>query len=224
MILHQYLDDAARKWPDKVAVQEAGGSSITYRELGGLSDRLRDRLVKLGVRPGDRVGFWIRKSIEGVATIFGALKAGAAYVPVDPSAPATRNGYILADCAVAAVVVESRFKAALLSELSGHGAQPAILAIDGTGGGVHLRAALDEEDRRAKAPPAKTTVPQPDDLAYTSAPAPAARRHADAPQRREFRGVVRRDPGPGATASPPMRSLRSFDPQYLFLGEAPTLV
>jgi amino acid adenylation domain-containing protein len=166
MILHQYLDDAARKWPDKVAVQEAGGSSITYRELRGLSDRLRDRLVKLGVRPGDRVGFWIRKSIEGVATIFGALKTGAAYVPVDPSAPATRNGYILSDCAVAAVVVESRFKAALLSELSGHGAQPAILTIDGIGGGVHLRAALDEEDRRAKAPPAKTAVSQPDDLAY----------------------------------------------------------
>ena len=118
MILHQYLDDAARDWPGQIAVQEAGGSSITYRELGSLSDQLRDRLVQRGVRPGDRVGFWIRKSIDGVATIFGALKTGAAYVPVDPGAPASRNGYILADCAVAAVVVESRFKAALLAELS----------------------------------------------------------------------------------------------------------
>ena len=166
MSLHQYLDDAAREWPDNIAVEEPGGGSITYRELRSLSDRLRDRLVHLGVRPGDRVGFWIRKSIDGVATIFGALKAGAAYVPVDPGAPATRNGYILANCAVAAVVVESRFKAALLAQLSQHGAHPEVLEIGGSGGGVHLRAALDEEDRRAKAPPANTAAPRPDDLAY----------------------------------------------------------
>lgn len=166
MILHQYLDDAASKWPDRLAVQEPGGGSITYRDLGELSDRLRDRLVQLGVRPGDRVGFWIRKSIDGVATIFGALKAGAAYVPVDPSAPPTRNGYILADCGVAAIVVESRFEAALLAEMSQHGVDPEILVIGGSGGGVYLRAALDEEDRRAQAPLAKTVAPQPDDLAY----------------------------------------------------------
>ena len=166
MILHQYLDDAARKWPDRLAVQEAGGGSITYGELGSLSDRLRDRLVQLGVRPGDRVGFWIRKSVDGVATIFGALKAGAAYVPVDPGAPPARNGYILADCAVKAVVVESRFKAALLAELSRLGAHPEVLEIGGSGGGTYLCAALDAKDRSAKAPPAKTATPDADDLAY----------------------------------------------------------
>ena len=166
MNLHRYLDDAAREWPDNVAVQEAGGRSITYRELAGLSDRLRDWLVQLGVRPGDRVGFWIRKSIDAMATIFGALKAGAAYVPVDPSAPPTRNGYILADCAVAAVVVESRFKEALLTQLSQHGAHPQVLEIGGSGGGAHLGAALDEADRRAKASRASTATPHADDLAY----------------------------------------------------------
>jgi amino acid adenylation domain-containing protein len=166
VILHRYLDAAAREWPDRLAVQEPGGGSITYRDLDHLSDRLRDRLVQLGVRPGDRVGFWIRKSIDAVATIFGALKAGAAYVPVDPGAPPERNGYILADCTVAAVVVESRFEAALLAEMSRHGAHPAVLVIGGNGGGVHLRTALDEADRRAKAAPAKTASPHPDDLAY----------------------------------------------------------
>ena len=67
----------ARKWLDKVAVQEAGGSSITYQELATLSDRLRDRLVQFGVRPGNHVGFCIGKSIDEIATIFGVLKAGA---------------------------------------------------------------------------------------------------------------------------------------------------
>ena len=167
MILHQYLDEVARKWPDKVAVQEAGGSSITYQELATLSDRLRDRLVQFGVRPGNRVGFCIGKSIDGIATIFGVLKAGAAYVPVDPIAPPKRNGYILADCDVSVIVVENRFKGTLLGELSDRGAHPEVLVISGNGGGHHLRAALDVEDRRrGKAPTVNTASPQPDDLAY----------------------------------------------------------
>jgi len=166
VILHRYLDEAARQWPDSIAIREADGDSITYGELGGLSDRLRDRLIALGVRPGDRVGFWIRKSIDAVATIFGALKAGAAYVPVDPGAPAVRNGYILADCAVAAVVLESRYEEALLAQLSQYGTHPALLVIGGSGGGVHLRAALDEKDRDAKAPSTSTAAPGADDLAY----------------------------------------------------------
>jgi len=167
MILHQCLDEAARRWPDHVAIHEAGGGgSISYRELDSLSNRLRDRLVGLGVRPGDRVGFWIRKSVDAVATIFGALKAGAAYVPVDPTAPAARNGYILADCAVAAVVVETRFADALRAELARQGVDPKVLLIGGAGGGAHLRAALDEEDRRAKAAPVHSAEPRPEDLAY----------------------------------------------------------
>ena len=167
MILHQYLDEVARKWPDKVAVQEAGGSSITYQELATLSDRLRDRLVQFGVRPGNRVGFCIGKSIDGIATIFGVLKAGAAYVPVDPIAPPKRNGYILADCDVSVIVVENRFKGTLLGELSDRGAHPEVLVISSNGGGHHLRAALDVEDRRrGKAPTVNTASPQPDDLAY----------------------------------------------------------
>jgi len=166
MILHRYLDDAARAWPDRVAVVEPGGHSITFRDLAALSDRLRDRLVALGVRPGDRVGFWIHKSIDSVATIFGALKAGAAYVPVDPGAPPERNGYIFADCAVTAAVVERPFEASLRAELSGHGVRPAVLTIASHGGGVHLRRALDDGDRGGAAPAAPTATPRPDDLAY----------------------------------------------------------
>jgi hypothetical protein len=52
------------------------------------------------VRPGDRVGIYLRKSIDAVAAIYGILKAGAAYVPVDPGAPPARNAYILHNCAV----------------------------------------------------------------------------------------------------------------------------
>src|SRR5262245_42555577 len=105
-VLHQGLETAAGRWPDHVAVAMPEGGRITYRELATLSDRVRDRLWKMGVRPGDRVGICCPKSIDTVAAIFGVLKTGAAYVPCDPHAPASRNAYILSNCGVKAALVE----------------------------------------------------------------------------------------------------------------------
>jgi len=119
--LAQLLDVAARACPDQVAVEEPPTGMITYRDLAALSDQVRDYLHHLGVRPGDRVGICLRKSIDAVAAIFGTLKAGAAYVPVDPDAPAQRTAYILSDCSVRAVVVESSFGDAVRQQLDGLG-------------------------------------------------------------------------------------------------------
>jgi acyl-CoA synthetase (AMP-forming)/AMP-acid ligase II len=81
----------------------------------------------MGVRPGDRVGIYLRKSIDAVAALYAALEAGAAYVPVDPGAPVGRNAFILSDCAVKAIVIESRFEASLRAELELLGAVPELL-------------------------------------------------------------------------------------------------
>lgn len=139
MKLHQYLFDAAHHWPDKVALQEIDGNSMTYEDLNTHSNRLRDQLVSLGVQPGDRVGFWLHKSIDAVVTLFAILKAGAAYVPIDPTGPAARNNYILSDCRVAAIVIEKRFE----TMLGVHDAEewhPAILFIDEAGDSSLARA------------------------------------------------------------------------------------
>jgi acyl-CoA synthetase (AMP-forming)/AMP-acid ligase II len=120
--LQQFLIASARRFADKVALEDPGKGNITYGELNALTDRLRDCLARLGTRPGDRVGFYLRKSIDSIASIYGILKAGAAYVPVDPGAPVTRNAYIFANCAVRVVIVEKRFAEPLraaLAELSG---------------------------------------------------------------------------------------------------------
>ena len=124
--LHAFFVRAAREHPGHTAVVEPGAGSVTYGELAALSDRVRDRLRADGVRPGDRVGIYMRKSIDTVAAIYGILKAGAAYVPVDPGAPPARNAYILNNCGVALVVVEQRFADRLRAELrtAGHGAGP----------------------------------------------------------------------------------------------------
>src|SRR5688572_10921586 len=91
LALHDLFTKSAVRDPQQTAVVEPGEGSISYGELASLSDRVRDRLHALGVRPGDRVGIYMRKSIDAVAAICGILKTGAAYVPVDPGAPAQRN-------------------------------------------------------------------------------------------------------------------------------------
>src|SRR5262245_31319406 len=117
MLIHDLLERSARRRPQHIAVEDVEKGAITYHELNHLSDRLRDRLCHSGVGPGDRVGIYLRKSIDSVAAIFGILKAGAAYVPVDPSAPVARNAYILTDCSVKLVVVEQAFTDNLRGEM-----------------------------------------------------------------------------------------------------------
>jgi amino acid adenylation domain-containing protein len=164
--LHDGVDASALRYPERIAVETADGAEITYRSLAALSDRVRDRLRHLGVRPGDRVGVCCPKSIDTVATLLGVLKAGAAYVPCDPQSPPTRNAYILADCAVRAAVVEEKLAAALQPELQRQSAAPVLFTLAGCDDGAPLTASLDVAQASAPAAVVPTAQPAPDDLAY----------------------------------------------------------
>lgn len=159
-----FVDSAGRD-PAKAAVVEPGQADVAYGALDALSDRLRDRLVALGVRPGDRVGFVLRKSIDSVATLLGALKAGAAYVPVDAGAPAARGAYILHNCDVKAAIVDAEVADAVAAELAALGAAPPTIVVDrrNGAGGAALAKAL---DGHGAAPVAGTHGGRADDLAY----------------------------------------------------------
>jgi non-ribosomal peptide synthetase component F len=142
--------------------QERSATSVAE-----LSDRTSDRLRHLGVGPGDRVGLYLRKSIDSATAIFGILKAGAAYVPVDPDGPPVRHAYIFNDCKVKAIIVDACFHDLLCNELQACGEEmPKLFVLDGCGGGSFLDQALQREQARD---PAATTLPvttSPDDLAY----------------------------------------------------------
>lgn len=166
MLTHQLLERAVLQWPDQVAVEEEDGATMTYRALADLSDRLRDRLQHLGVRRGDRVGVYLHKSIDTVATIFGILKAGAAYVPVDPGAPAARNAYILDDCSVKVVVLEDRFVSALPTEALSNGVTPVLLTLRGIGAGLALDQALQRLQHEDPVRVAASPEVELDSLAY----------------------------------------------------------
>jgi amino acid adenylation domain-containing protein len=164
--LHHLLDTAASRFPGNVAVEESDSGSIRYGELGRLSDRVRDRLLQLRVEPGDRVGICMRKSADAVASMFGIIKAGAAYVPADPTAPASRNAFIFHDCAVEVVIVESRLADRLSEEFKQLGFAPATIVIDGVGAGVPLTKALDRLDAVSPASSVPSAAPESSQLAY----------------------------------------------------------
>jgi amino acid adenylation domain-containing protein len=165
-VLHQGLEESARRYPERVALEMPEGGRMTYRDLAVLSDRVRDRLRRLGVQAGDRVGVCIPKSMDTVAAIFGVLKAGAAYVSCDPYAPASRNAFIMSDCAVRAALVEETRATALSTELTKLGATPAMVPVPGAGDGAALSAALAAAQAKDPAPAIASSHPQPKDLAY----------------------------------------------------------
>ena len=101
-----FLDESARTFPDRTAIVDVDGSSLTYRQLNEQSARLAGTLAARGIRPGDRVGILLPKSAAAVTALFGIMKAGAAYVPADYTAPAERNRSILTDCAVKAAIID----------------------------------------------------------------------------------------------------------------------
>jgi amino acid adenylation domain-containing protein len=96
-LLHELMLEAAGRWPEAPAVT-LRGASITYGALDAWSNRLAHLLVDSGVRRGDRVGIFREKSVAAIAAVYAVLKAGAAYVPLDPHAPPARLAYIARDC------------------------------------------------------------------------------------------------------------------------------
>ena len=100
--LVDYLEASAARFSERCALVDPAGWSLTYRELDERADRIAGFLVAKGVRPGDRVGVILPKGADAIAAFIGIMKARAAYVPADYTAPAARNRTILADCEVKA--------------------------------------------------------------------------------------------------------------------------
>ncbi|RKS08429.1 amino acid adenylation domain-containing protein [Nocardiopsis sp. Huas11] len=100
-----FAEQAART-PDAVAL-ESHGRELTYRELDAWSDRLARSIRAHGVGPEDLVGVCVNRSNARIAAVLGVLKAGAAYVPVEPEHPTERNHSLLANAGVCAVVADA---------------------------------------------------------------------------------------------------------------------
>lgn len=102
-MLHHSVRKAAEKTPHKVAFR-CMQESLTYQELLSRSTRLAYVLRELGIAHGDRVGIFLNRCLDSPAAVYGILEAGAAFVPLDPFAPASRNAFVLDDCGIKVVI------------------------------------------------------------------------------------------------------------------------
>jgi amino acid adenylation domain-containing protein len=157
----------AERTPDQIAV-DGSGETLTYRELDGLANRFAHALQAAGVTPGDRVGVHLPRSGRTIAAMLGAARAGAVYVPLDPSSPPPRMRTIVNDCSLRHVVIAPNLLANWLSAslcapvehffLAGDGPLPALPAP----AAAHAWAEVLAQSPSPLSPPSAA----PDELAY----------------------------------------------------------
>lgn len=105
-LLQHLLEESAVRFPDKEAVR-FNGETLTYRQLDMVTNQVARALSEAGVRRGDRVGIYVHKSPASVISVFGIMKAGGVYVPLDPNAPAKRLAYITRNCEIQVLVTST---------------------------------------------------------------------------------------------------------------------
>ncbi|MFI6644566.1 amino acid adenylation domain-containing protein [Streptomyces sp. NPDC050504] len=120
----ELFDEQVRRTPDAPALL-CGESLLSYAQLHGRAERLARRLAGLGVGPGERAVLLLPRTADAIVAMLAVLRAGAAYVPLDPDAPAARLQTVLADIRPAAVLTT----AALAGSPAHDGLR--VVAVDG---------------------------------------------------------------------------------------------
>jgi amino acid adenylation domain-containing protein len=152
LCLHEPFEARTAQDPDSVALS-FGSESLSYAQLDRRAATLARRLVASGLPPDATVAVLCRRSLEMPAALLGVLKAGAAYLPLDPDYPAERLRFMLEDSGARALVAEPE----LAAELGAHGL-PLVELPSGEAGWAEAEAAAPASDD----PP----VVGPDNLAY----------------------------------------------------------
>jgi amino acid adenylation domain-containing protein len=110
--IHQLFEAQVARTPEATALLFQG-SSLTYLELNTQANRLAHHLITLDVRPDSLVAIALPRGIDMVVALLATLKAGAAYLPLDPAYPRERLAYMLADSAPCVLLTQSGMRAAL---------------------------------------------------------------------------------------------------------------
>lgn len=134
VLLHELLEISARKTPDKVAVV-CGDDRYTYSQLDSMATGFARLLQNRGVQRGDRVALFMDNGVEAVVSIFGALKAGAVFMPVNPLTKKEKLTYLLNDARASVLVAHAGLRSAY-EEALGQSASAHTCVVIGEAGGV----------------------------------------------------------------------------------------
>ncbi|HEV2799100.1 MAG TPA: amino acid adenylation domain-containing protein, partial [Pyrinomonadaceae bacterium] len=157
-LIHETFAAQAARMPRAVALV-AGEQSVTYEELNALAELSATCLRQQGVRRGALVGVLMERSVEMVVALLGVLKAGAAYVPLDPSYPRERLAYMLKDSGACLLVTQRRLLDAGVLD-AGATALPPVICLDGNWDELRAQVSTVSET------PTLNDRPCGDDLAY----------------------------------------------------------
>ena len=167
-LLHHLVSERAEHRPDATAVV-SDGARTSYAQLDEASARLAAALVERGVGRGSRVCLLQEKTPASIVSILGVLKAGAAYVPLDPSSPAARTSKMLRSCDDRWVLASSdhaELVAALLAEPPSAGPWCVGWLDEGPGSHFDVGDVFTREEIDAAPPHAPVGDVDADDLAY----------------------------------------------------------
>jgi amino acid adenylation domain-containing protein len=108
-LIQNFFENQVKKTPLKSAVI-CGERSLTYQELDNLSNQMARHLISLGVTNGDIVGICLERSVEMIISVFGVLKAGCCYLPMDLSDPDDKISYMYEDSGAKVLISQSSLK------------------------------------------------------------------------------------------------------------------
>jgi len=118
-MVHELIADHARRTPDKTALICAD-AAWSHGQLNRRANRLSHRLLALGVGAEVPVAIMVERGNAAVMAILAALKAGGAFIPVEPDHPESRNHHILTDAGVQVVITRRRYLDRLPVDLAAH--------------------------------------------------------------------------------------------------------
>jgi amino acid adenylation domain-containing protein len=114
-LIHEVFEAQVGARPEAIAVSYER-ETLTYAELNGRANQLARHLIQRGVGPDKLVGICIGRSLDMVVAVLGILKAGCAYVPIDPMLPRDRVSWVLRDAALTVVLVQQSTKECCLGD------------------------------------------------------------------------------------------------------------
>ncbi len=152
-VIHQLFEAQVRRSPSAEAVSD-GATALTYADLNRRANQLAYHLRALGVTTETVVGVCLPRSLEAWVALMAVLKAGGAFVPLDPAYPTERLAYMLTDSRAAVLITESSQLARFSSP------DAAIVCVDQDRAAIDRQPGDDLEDR--------TTADQPAYVIYTS--------------------------------------------------------
>ena len=128
-LLHHTIDRSAERHAERQAFCFLD-NSLTYAELVERANRLAWALVSEGVKTGDRVGILLHKSVETPVAVYGIMKAGAAYVPLDPGTPVSRLRTTIQHCGIRCLITHAMKEQDVLQLLESETLLECVIGLD----------------------------------------------------------------------------------------------